>query len=60
MMARFANPRHKQTWLRLQCLSVAIMAAVIATGDHAGAASGGRVSSVAIAMALRIGYAVLS
>jgi hypothetical protein len=46
-MACFANPRHKQTWLRLQCLSVAIMAAVIATCDHAGAASGRRVSSVA-------------
>jgi hypothetical protein len=47
MMACFANPRHKQTWLRLEGLSVAIMAAMIATSDHAGAASIRRVSSVA-------------
>jgi hypothetical protein len=37
----------KQTWLRPAGLAVAIMAAMIATGDHAGAASGRRVSSVA-------------
>ena len=41
-MSRFANSKHKQTWLRPAGLAIASLAAVIATDDHAGAASGRR------------------
>ena len=40
MTSCFVNPRHKQTWLRPAHLAIASLAAVIAAGDHAGAASG--------------------
>src|SRR5260370_18244441 len=40
MMYRFMNRKHKQTWSQPLRLAVATFAAVIAAGDHAGAASG--------------------
>jgi L,D-transpeptidase catalytic domain len=40
MTSRFVNPKRKQTRLRPACLAIAGLAALIAAGDHAGAASG--------------------
>src|SRR6266702_5766243 len=45
-MSRFVNPKRKQTRLRPASLAVASLAALIATGDHAGARSGGSERSV--------------
>jgi hypothetical protein len=39
MMSYFVSPKCKQTWLRPARLAIASWAAVIAAGDHAGAAS---------------------
>jgi lipoprotein-anchoring transpeptidase ErfK/SrfK len=46
-MSRFVYPKHKQRRLRTVRLAVAGLAALIAAGDHAGAASGRRGPSVA-------------
>lgn len=40
MTSRFVNAKRKQTRLRPACLAIAGLAALIAAGDHAGAASG--------------------
>ncbi len=40
MTSCFVNPKHKPTWLQPARLAIASWAAVIAVGDHAGAASG--------------------
>jgi hypothetical protein len=40
MTSRFVNPKRKQTWLLPAHLAVASLAALIASGDHAGARSG--------------------
>jgi lipoprotein-anchoring transpeptidase ErfK/SrfK len=40
MMPYFVSPKCKQTWLRPARLAIASWAAVIAAGDHAGAAGG--------------------
>jgi hypothetical protein len=42
MTSRFVKPTHKQTWLQPARLCIASLAAVIALGDYAGAASGRR------------------
>ena len=42
----FMNRKHKQTWLQPVRLAIATFAAVIAAGDHAGAASGRNERSV--------------
>ena len=39
MTFRFVNPKHKPIWLQPARLAIAGWAAVIAVGDHAGAAS---------------------
>jgi hypothetical protein len=47
MTSCFVEPKHKKTWLRPTHLCIASLAAVIASGDHAGAASSRKEPSVA-------------
>jgi lipoprotein-anchoring transpeptidase ErfK/SrfK len=47
MTSSFVNPKRKQAWLKPAGLAIVSLAAVIATGDHAGAASGRRESPMA-------------
>jgi L,D-transpeptidase catalytic domain len=46
MTSRIVNPMHKRIRLRSACLAIAGLVALIAAGDHAGAASGRRGRSV--------------
>jgi hypothetical protein len=46
MMFRFVDPKHRQLRLRTVRLAIAGLAALIAAGDHAGAANGRRARSV--------------
>jgi hypothetical protein len=46
MTSCLVNAKHKQTWLPLARIAIASLAAVIAAGDHAGAASGRKERSV--------------
>jgi hypothetical protein len=60
MMPRFANSKHKQTWLRPAGLAIASLAAVIATDDHAGAANGRRESSVTAVESRAVGEPIMA
>ena len=46
MTSWFVNPKYKQIWLPPARLAIVSLAAVIAAGDHAGAASGRNERSV--------------
>jgi hypothetical protein len=47
MTSCFVNPKHKPNWLQPARLAIASWAAVIAVGDHAGAAGGRNERAVA-------------
>ena len=51
MASWFVNPKHKQIWLPPARLAIVSLAAVIAAGDHAGAA----ITAAKLAMARRAG-----
>jgi lipoprotein-anchoring transpeptidase ErfK/SrfK len=59
MISRFVKPKHKQTWWR-PGLAIASLAALIAAGDHAGAASGRTERSVASVDARTAGEPIMA
>jgi L,D-transpeptidase catalytic domain len=60
MTSRFVYPKHKQTRLRAAGLAIASLAAVIAAGDHAGAARGRKERSVAVVESRTAGEPIMA
>jgi hypothetical protein len=60
MASWFVNPKHKQIWLPPARLAIVSLAAVIAAGDHAGAASGRNERSVESVKSRSIGEPIMA
>src|SRR5947207_438968 len=60
MTSRFVHPKHKQTRLRAARLAIASLTAVIAAGDHAGAASRRKERSVAFVASRTAGEPIMA
>jgi len=60
MASLFVNPKHKQIWLPPARLAIVSLAAVIAAGDHAGAASGRNERSVESVKSRSIGEPIMA